>query len=317
VPAWPELEVAGATYESRFKDWEIWLRGRHSVAAFAQAWAWLVADLGDLDTGVALVEKLLKEGYNSPEVKLRCAELLYSRDGDGDRGRALGLFRAVAAVSDSARRNHCLLRIADISRGRSVRGEQHLLLAVLHLIRAIVGPIRVLITARGGRTDREAAADALRALQQTGLRSTERIACLAPKAAWSPLGVVCRRLAALGRRAEALAANGNRRALIRSHRLLLIALAALLSGREPDAHLRPAVLSLRNTYLTADDLPGAGNCSVTLAVIAIAGKDFTVAENLLATALEQFTAGRNGMPITSGAALHSVGTRLLARVRGD
>jgi hypothetical protein len=129
--------------------------------------------------------------------------------------------------------------------------------------------------------------------------------------------VVCRRLAALGRRAEALAANGNRRALIRSHRLLLIALAALLSGREPDAHLRPAVLSLRNTYLTADDLPGAGNCSVTLAVIAIAGKDFTVAENLLATALEQFTAGRNGMPITSGAALHSVGTRLLARVRGD
>jgi hypothetical protein len=114
-----------------------------------------------------------------------------------------------------------------------------------------------------------------------------------------------------------MAANRNRRALVRSHRLLLLALATLLSGRDPDPELTPAVLSLRNTCLTADDLPGAGNCSVSLAVIAIAGKEFALAEGLLEMARGQFTDGRGGVPITSGAALLSIGVRLLSRVRGS
>ncbi|HYS35095.1 MAG TPA: SIR2 family protein, partial [Pseudonocardiaceae bacterium] len=79
VPGWPALPVPGPTYRERFDEWADWLRSRHTAQAVAKAWAWLVADLGDLDTAVAILRRLVSDGDHDPATLLRYAELRYSR----------------------------------------------------------------------------------------------------------------------------------------------------------------------------------------------------------------------------------------------
>lgn len=102
---------------------------------------------------------------------------------------------------------------------------------------------------------------------------------------------LCQAVSALGGQAESLAAKGNRKALIRHHRMQLQALAVLLAGANPTEidPLASRVQAPRTTYRNADDLPGAANCSVTFAILAAAARDRASAHTLLAEARDLYS----------------------------
>lgn len=183
-----------------------------------------------------------------------------------------------------------------------------------HLAESYLRAVQVLAATRGGRRQPEEGGDAYRLLQQTSLRLLEQLATAGPRPAWPVIAVCCGVAARWGDRAARLVRNGNRLALIRQHRGLLRSLAALLRGRPAPADVRADMRALRATYRAADDLPGAGNCTVTLAVLARADGDRPGARALLGEALAEYTAGRpDGRPLASGEALLKVMSRLVER----
>jgi hypothetical protein len=314
APPWPESVVPGTAYEERFRDWARRLTAAHPPELFAQAWAWLAADLGDLDGAEAIAARLADGGNFG--ARLRHAEILYTRAHGTDRDRAGRLFHHLGRESgaDLATRAHCLLRAGDVARGRATRGKPGLM-TIAHLARAFAEPARVLWITRNGRRDQESAADAYRAVQQTGLRIVERGAATAPAAAWPVLVIAARTLTAAGRRAEAIASNGNRRALVRQQRMMLTALAALLSGRPAPAGLDGELRRLHDAYRAADDLPGAGNCTAARAVVAVTTGDIRAGRVLLDRARLEYAWERHDRdPLPSGAALVVVLTRIIDRI---
>ncbi|MEU8006398.1 hypothetical protein AB0B66_35015 [Catellatospora sp. NPDC049111] len=310
-PPWPSTRLPGEGYEERLERWRLRLREAHPAALIAQSWAWLLADLGDLDTAEAIYGRL---GPDAPGARLRHAETLYTRARGDDRERARQMFREVAAgTEDATTRLHCLLRIGGIARGRAA---QHTDIArrVLALAEAYLRPVQVVLATRNGRRQPEEAGDAYRALQQTSLRLLEQLSVVAPRACRPVIAMLCQLATRFGERAARLVRNGNRLALIRQHRALLLALTALLRGRPGPADVRSDMRALRDTYRAADDLPGAGNCSLTLAVLACADGDHAEARALTARALAEYAAGRPaGQPLASGKALVDVVTRLIDR----
>jgi hypothetical protein len=223
------------------------------------------------------------------------------------------LYRRIArdGRTDAGTRLMCRLRSGDISRGRVIRDGK---LAIPHLIRAYTQPLRVLAGTRAGRREQEAAADAFRALQHTTLRVLERAAATAPRWSWPALASLCRAARRFGGPAERLAGNGNRRSLIRQHRLLLSADACLLAGQPPPPGLQQEIQSLCDAYRNADDLPGSGNLAATLAVTAAAQGDPGTARSLLDQTRNDYTAGRpDAQPIASGQALLLAIQRVLNR----
>jgi hypothetical protein len=313
TPNWPQVVLNGETYTDRFRRWADQFVQCHAAESMAQAWAWLAADLGDLDSAYTILDRLCQRGNPPPGLRFRLAEVLYTRARGNDRDQALAIYRSIARRRDIERstRNQCVLRISDVARGRAIRGRGGPR-SVLDLVHAISGPLRVLVGTRGGRVDRESAADAYRALQQTGLRTTEHVAAATPRAVWPILAVGCRWLTRFGRRAEELAQNGNRRALIRQQRLLLTALASLLSRRPVADELATALRVLHEAYRNADDIAGAGNCTAALAVVAAANHDISTARTLLDTAWDEYLDGR-AEPIAAGVALVTVLRRIVNR----
>ena len=310
-PPWPGTPLPGDGFAELFARWRDALHAAHPPELTAQSWAWLLADLGDLDTAEAMFRAL---PAGAPGARLRHAEILYTRARGDDRDLAARMFREVAAgTPDASTRLHCLLRLGDVARGRAVRHARSIRV-VADLLAAYARPGQVLLATRNGRRQPEEAGDAYRALQPTSLRLLEQVASLAPAGVRPVLGLLCRAAAVLGRRAARLARNGNRLALIRQHRGLLLSLAALLRGRPAPAELRADMESLRITYRNADDLPGAANCAVTLAVLALADGDPAAARRLLDEAMDGYAAGRPiGRPLPSGEALVRVMTRLTDR----
>lgn len=310
-PPWPATPLTGEGYPERFAHWRRRLHAAHPAELIAQSWAWLLADLGDLDTAAAMLAALPDD---APGVRLRHAEILYNRARGDDRVRAGRMFREVAAGSDDVTtRLHCLLRLGDIARGRAVRQASGVRV-VRCLAEAYARPVQVLIATRNGRRLPEEAGDAYRTLQQTSLRLIEHLASIAPRALWRSIAVLCHLAAKPGARATRLVRNGNRLSLVRQHRAQLQALAALLQGRAAPEDVRSDMQALRDTYRAADDLPGAANCAVTLAVLACADDDRTTARALTTEALAEYTTGRpDGLPLPSGKALVDVVTRLIDR----
>jgi hypothetical protein len=313
TPSWPQQELPQPGYQERFNEWADKFRAGRPPDKIAVAWAWLLADGGDLDTAERMLGELARRESADAGTLLRYAEVLYTRAHDSDRTRAKGLYAQVAANkhADTGTRLMCRLRIGDVSRGRVIRDGR---LAITHLVRAYTQPLLVLAATRGGRREQEAAADAYRALQHTTLRVLERAAATAPRWSWPGLARLCRATRRLGGPAERLAANGNRRSLIRQHRLLLSAYACLLAGQPPPAELQQEIESLRDAYRSADDLPGSGNLAATLAVLAAARKDQANANLLIGEARRDYTADRPGnQPIASGEALLTAIQRILDR----
>lgn len=313
TPSWPQQQLPGAHYRDHFDQWARRFRSSRPADKIAIAWAWLLADGGDLDTAERMLAELATRQSADPGTLLRYAEVLYTRARDDDRDRAEVLYRQVGADgrTDPSTRLMCRLRSGDISRGRAIRGGQ---LAMLPLIRAFAQPLRVLVATRAGRREQEAAADAYRALQHTTLRALERAAARAPRRSWPALAYLCRATGWLAGPGQRLAGNGNRRSLIRQHRLLLSAYACLLAGRTPPHGLEQEIQSLRDAYRSADDLPGSGNLTATLAVVAAAQRDRDSATRLIDEAHNDYTVGRpDSQPIASGQALLVAIQRILDR----
>jgi hypothetical protein len=318
VPAalnWPDQPLEGAGYRERIDHWRQDFRVHHTPDKFGVAWAWLLADGGDLDAAEDILADLAARNSADIGTLLRHAEVLYTRARGDDRDRAEQLYRRVAANrgADLGTRLMCRLRSGDISRGRAVRGGQA---AVSNLARAFSQPLVVLVATRAGRRDQEAAADAYRALQHTSLRVLEQAAATLPVWSWPVLAQLCRCARLLGGPAERLSSNGNRRGLIRQHRLLLSAYALLLSRQPPPDELVRQTEVLRASYRSADDLPGSGNLAATLAVLAAAGGDLAGADSLVAEALDDYSAGRpDRRPIAAGEALVNTIERVLKRLQ--
>ena len=313
APSWPQQELPRPGYRERFNEWAQEFRADHPPDKIAVAWAWLLADGGDLDTAERMLRELAGREAADAGTLLRYAEVLYTRAHGDDRTRADVLYRQIAADkhADAGTRLMCRLRTGDISRGRVIRDGK---LAITNLVSAYKQPLLVLAATRGGRREQEAAADAYRALQHTTLRVLERAAAAGPKWTWPALARLCRATRRLGGPAERLAANGNRRSLIRQHRLLLSAYGCLLAGQPPPAGLQQEIESLRDAYRSADDLPGSGNLAATLAVVAAAHKDRANARRLIGEACRDYAAGRPGnQPIASGEALLTAIQRILSR----
>lgn len=312
-PSWPQQELPGVRYRERFDDWAQQYSAGRSADKIAVAWAWLLADGGDLDTAEGMLSELAGRESADAGTLLRYAEVLYTRARGDDRTRAERRYRQIAADkrADLGTRLMCRLRSGDISRGRVIRDGQ---VATSHLMRAYIQPLRVLVTTRAGRREKEAAADAYRALQHTTLRILERTAATTPKWCWPLLAQLCRATRRFSYPAERLAANGNRRSLIRQHRLLLSAYACLLSGQPPPPGLQQEIDSLRDAYRSIDDLPGSGNLAATLAVLAAAQKDLPHAKRLIGEARSDYTVGRpDNQPIASGEALLIAIQRIINR----
>jgi len=313
APSWPQQELPGPGYRERFDKWAQQFAAGRPADKISVAWAWLLADGGDLDTAERMLRELASREWADAGTRLRYAEVLYTRAHGDDRARAEALYRQIAAdkQADTGTRLMCRLRTGDISRGRVIRDGQ---LAITHLARAYTQPLQVLLATRAGRRESEAAADAYRALQHTTLRILERAAAIVPRWCWPMLAQLCRSAQRLGGPAERLAANGNRRSLIRQHRLLLSAYACLLSGQPPPPGLQEDLESLRDAYRSADDLPGSGNLTATLAVVAAARRDLPHARRLIEEARTDYAAGRPGhQPIASGEALLAAIQRILNR----
>jgi hypothetical protein len=308
-PSWPSIPLAGPDFDERFTRWRERLRAVHPADLIAQSWAWLLADLGDLDTAVAMLAALPE---TAPGVRLRQAEMLYNRARGGDRDLAGRIFREVGAeASDAATRMHCLLRRGDLARGRAAGSR-----SVRDIAEAYFRAGQVLVITHNGHRQPEEGGDAYRLLQQTSLRLLEQLATIAPRWSWRSIAVCCRLAAGWGGHAARLVRNGNRLSLIRQHRALLRALDALLGGRPAPAGIRADMLALRATYRAADDRPGAGNCTVALAVLAQADGDRSRASALLDEATAEYAAGRpDGRPLPSGQAVVDVMKRLFVRAR--
>jgi hypothetical protein len=312
-PSWPQHELAGPGYRERFDQWARDYRASRPADKIAVGWAWLLADGGDLDTAAGMLAELAGRPSADAGTLLRYAEVLYTRARGQDRARAGNLYRQIAAdrQADPGTRLMCRLRLGDIARGRVIR-DGHL--APADLLKAYLQPARVLVATRVGQREREAAADAFRALQHTTLRVLERAAATAPRWCWPVLAPLCLAARRFSYPAERLAGNGNRRSLIRQHRLLLSAYACLLASQPPPPGLQQDTESLRDAYRSADDLPGSGNLAATLAVLAAARHDLPGAWHFLSEARTDYTTGRpSGQPIASGEALLTAIQRILNR----
>lgn len=300
-PPWPGEPRQDDGWETRFADWRDRLSGRYPAADLAQAWAWLVADGGDLDRAEALLARVVR-ATGSVSARVRLADTLYTRAAPGDRVRAARLYGALAwdRGTDPSTRNHCLVRSAGIARGRALlpgpgRGRAALW--------ATTAPLLVMFLSRGGR-DPQGVARASGAVQHTLLRFLEHAGTAASTRALPAFGLACGAAAGLGRAAADSSGNGNANALARSHNLLLQALAAYYRGVAPDPSLAGALARLRDTYSNAGDDAGAGNCVAALAVVAAAAGDPSMAAAFLNQARGLYGTGRpQGRPLPSGEAL--------------
>jgi hypothetical protein len=313
IPSWPQQPLPVTGYPEFFSRWAQGFRATRPADKIAVGWAWLLADGGDLDTAEHLLSELASRPGADADTLMRHAEVLYTRDRGNDRTRAGQLYRQIAGdkATGSGTRLMCRLRRGDIARGYAIRNGR---LITSNLIRAFTHPLLVLAATRAGRTEHEAAADAYRGVQPPSLRALERIAATGPRWSWPVLALLCRGARRLGAQAERLAGNGNRRSLIRQHRLLLSAYESLLASQPPPPGLQREIQSLRDSYRNANDLPGAGNLAATLAIVATTQKDTASARRLIDEAREDYTAGRpDARPIASGQALLHAVARIIAR----
>lgn len=312
---WPEIDLHRPSWTRAFDAWAQDLMERHAPPRFAHAWAWLLADSGDRDGAASVMRRVMRtDGYDAAQVRL--ADILYDRAGPGDREESLKLYGKLAfsQAVDWPTRAHCVLRMGGIARGNAVRRGGWL--TSFHWMPAIAAPIVVLAAQSRGsrREDPETTAAAWGVLGQTVLRASEQAALHIPVRLWPVLSASLRWAARWCLACRRLTTNGNRRALADSHHLLALALAALTSGRAPDAAWRKRLEELADSYRHAGDLPGAGNCTATLAVVEMADNQPDRAEALLVQAREFYVENRpNGQPIVSGAALLERLKRLFAR----
>lgn len=309
---WPAVDTGQRPWKATFNGWRERFERVHARQEIALSLAWMSADGGDLDRAVELLRCLLHRSGDS-FVTLRLAEALYNRARGDDRSEAAGLYRQLLRARDASAhtRQISLLRLGGIARGRAMRAGGPIV--VLDLTWALTAPLLVLALERIQRNP-DLRAAAVGASGQTSLRAIELAALALPRRVWPVLSAAAHAAAGINDRASQATSNGNARALSASHRQLSLALGCLLGGRRPHEGLAEAVSELRERYRHADDLPGAGNCEATLAVLALADGDRARAERLLERALTLYARDGEYEPAPSGAALVDRVRRLAERL---
>jgi tetratricopeptide (TPR) repeat protein len=312
---WPAIQLPEAGFDERFRHWAKGLRQRHPAERLAQSWAWLAADLGDLDQAETVLRDIRSRVPDDLATLIRHASVLYTRAGAGDREKAEKLFRRALRLSrhDPATASTCRLRLADLARWRSAQASP--VPAAIQWARSMTTALLVLRHTRCGQRNTESAADAFRLIQQNTLRAAERAALALPTPALRLIPIALRAGIAAGRRAEELTTNGNRSALVRQQRYLAEALTSLFRQHPGRAGLEGDLTDLHDAYLHADDLPGAGNCTTALAVLAAAGQDIGLFTELHRKAEFEYRYGSwERQPNYSGSALLNRVDRLVAKV---
>lgn len=308
APAWPAGPAGLDRYERRLREWAELVRREHAVEDLACTTGWLLADVGRHDVAVQVLRRTAAR-RPTPAQRMRLASVLYERADSGDRREAAQLFRRITLDRRAPRgtRFLALLRVGDEARGRLVAGSP----AALAL--CVVAPVAVLALTRSGQVDPESAATAYRALQQLALRLGERAAAAVPVAGRKPLAGVLQQAARLGSASVRLTSNGNAAGLARQHRLALLVLAALLQGRTTSTDVRGQLEALHAAYLHGDDLPGGGNCSVTLGLADLADGDADTAWRRLGQARGLYADSRIGPPSPAGMAYAAAAERLISK----
>jgi hypothetical protein len=106
--------------------------------------------------------------------------------------------------------------------------------------------------------------------------------------------------------------------MVRVHRMTIQTLDAILTHRIPSPNLASDLYSMHETYLHADDVPGAGNCSAALALVAAASRDAQGARHQLAEARREYGHGRtDGTLNAAGAHLTTTIDRLLIKLEAE
>lgn len=317
LPAWvpPDRHEAPRAYESAFEAWSADVAQRCPAAKFAQAWAWMVADAGDLDLAAALLQSV-PALQDDGGARIRLAEVLYARASPADLLEAQRIYTGLLKERppDPGTRDFCLLRTADLARKTLLSASPGGRVRRLCVMAA--APTVVLVRTRFGRRRAETAADAYGQIGHSGLRLLELCAVHGPRQAWPVLGMFAAGLGRASRRAIELAENGNRRAINRQRELTLHALSAVLRGRAASGDTVEALTSLRLVYRNAGDFPGAGNCSVTLALAAASAGDWAAASELLTQGRDDHREGQpTGEPLVGAAAVIRRVESIIGRVR--
>lgn len=316
LPAWPDDHADPSRYVTLLGEWTRELTAKNRAAELAHAWAWMSADAGDLDLAAGILQTA-PELTADTAAQLRLAEILYARAAPGDLYEATRILRT-AVISRKLRPealDFCLLRTADLA--RKTLPDAGLAGRCGRLAWMIAVPVAVLARTGLGRRRAEPAADTYRQLGQTSLRLIEATAATAPSPAWPWLSATARLAARASARAEHLSGNGNRRALAGQQRLTLTVLAAALSRHAVHSDVVKDLSALRLTYRHAGDFPGAGNCSLALALAAAANGEHPASEQLLSQSWEDHRQGRaTGQPLAGAKAAHARTRQIIDRLHG-
>jgi hypothetical protein len=305
VPAWPSTPATAGTFTDRLIPW-LSLMATQPPGAFAEAYAWLLADSGRLDEAVAILSAITSQAGRRAEPRLlnRLADAEYDRNQPGDKKRARRRWLRMALRPDTT----ALLRAYALTRaGESFRGEALSATSRFQQLLALTGaaalPALAVGLCLGGRRNPNEAARAMSALSGLALRVTESIP---PRT--SPRRHVGRLIAAAGartgNRALRLQPTGSRMLFLRQQSSELAAYLALLAGRAPAADTLATVREIQHVYRAAGDPRGIANATAALAVVAMAAGDRLVAAALLDDAEQLYADSRPGqVPDPAGVAL--------------
>lgn len=320
LPAWPEVTAPGATFRDRATAWEDDFRSLAPWGTRAEAYGWILADLGHYDDAQRLLAALhdhRRSGRRPPErLTNRLADVMYDRNAAGDRAAAARAWATLISRRSTSRglRAYAFTRLGEIGRGVALHGPT--LLRPLGLLAGVFGPTAALAVTRNGQVEPQEAARALSALSGLALRFLESLppaVLLRGRALTAPLA---RAGDVASERAQALMPGGNRSLFVQQQRCELSLLSCLLNDSPASLGLTGQLQAIGKAYARADDIRGKANVQAALALAAIVERDSAAVKAFLDCAEELYATGRPGQrPDPSGIALVSR-RRALARRLG-
>jgi hypothetical protein len=231
LPAWPHARFEAAAFVERFHAWCV-----RAVPQTAEAFAWMLADVGRLDQAIALLDRIYATS-GRPLTRVRLADALHRRDGSGDRWAARRhLLAAARARSAPAGLRTYVLTLWGECNWHSTEDPAAARPNVAKAIVGLTAAVAIASLDRAGPAGRARALDALVRVLLSCIESR------LPAAKASLLSRARAVLMAVGamvllrwalRLAGRLAATGRRQASRRLQMVEVEAVIALLRGRHP------------------------------------------------------------------------------------
>ncbi len=315
LPSWPQVPPP-STFDDRINDWRKRFRRDAEPGARAEAYAWLLADLGRYDDAFAIISELDRlQPHRLIRRDNRAADILYDRNGPKDRSLAARRWRriAVSRAAPADLRAYAWTRLGEIGRGAAMRGSPPRRLA--GAVAAVVGPAVALLLCRNGRRHPEQAARALSAWASFGLRLLESV----PPAMLLRLRPLFSLVAAWahrsGERAMRLQPGGNRLLFARQQQAEVALFDALMRRAAAPAAAVHEIEAIKARYERAPDQRGVANTTAALALASIVNGDESEARKRLNEAEARYASSRPSQaPDPSGIALVNRRRRLAEKL---